>query len=57
MTPIGWRDGRVQWRKLNTCKVKMAPRIEGWTSLMEQAEEEEGGDDPKDGGVHPATPR
>ncbi len=24
---------------------------------MEKAEEEEGGDDPEDGGVHPAAPR
>ncbi len=27
----------------------MTPRIEGQKSLMKKAEEEEGGDDPKDG--------
>ncbi len=27
----------------------MTPRMERWKSLMEKAEEEEGGDDPKDG--------
>jgi hypothetical protein len=27
----------------------MTPRMERWKSLREKAEEEEGGDDPKDG--------
>jgi hypothetical protein len=35
----------------------MIPRMERCKSLMEKAEEEEGGDDPKDGWVHPAAPR
>jgi hypothetical protein len=35
----------------------MTSRMGRWKSLMEKAEEEEGGDDPEDGGVHPAAPR
>ncbi len=34
---------------MNKRKVEMTQRMEGWKSLMEEAEEEEGGDDPKDG--------
>jgi hypothetical protein len=29
----------------------MTPRVERWKSLTEKAEEEEGEDDPKDGGM------